>query len=320
MLKLVVTMIAVGIPTILYLRLIQSVDRYEKEPTRYLVSAFLWGAVPAIIAGMVIELIFDIPVTLILGDKSLGGQLVSTAFSGPIIEELLKAGAVAIIFLLRRREFDGWVDGLVYGATVGFGFAYVENLFYLMGTSSWGEWISLYFLRIIIFGMMHGFWTSLTGIGFGVARFRHNQSTKVIAIVMGLGAAMLSHMLHNAGMVLASPTGGISLLAALGNYVILLIMLLCLRVIAARNDRNTMQTYLRDEIPDILSPTAYALLCSTKSHALAGLRLSTKAERQFIQTAAELAQKKRELIRMGDENGNSTAIDQLRGQLSTYMR
>lgn len=318
MLKLVVTIIAAGLPTLLYLRIIQSVDRFEKEPTRYLVAAFLWGALPAIIAGVIIELIVNVPVAVILGAKSLGGELVSTALSGPVIEELLKACAVGMLYLWRRREFDGWVDGLVYGATVGFGFAFVENVLYLSGTTTWGEWATLFFLRVIIFGMMHGFWTSLTGIGFGIARFQHSPARKGIVILLGLGAAIFSHMLHNGALVLASSTNGVSFLAALGNYVVLLILLLCLRVAAARNDRNIMKTYLRDETPETLSAEAYALLCSTKSHALAALRLSSRDERTFIQAAAELAQKKREFIRMGDERGNAAEIDRLRIQLAGF--
>jgi RsiW-degrading membrane proteinase PrsW (M82 family) len=320
MLKLVVTIVAAGLPTLFYLRVIQSVDRYEKEPTRYLVAAFLWGAVPAVIAGLVIEMILDVPVTLILGAKSLAGQLASTALSAPVVEELLKACAVGIIYLMRRREFDGWVDGLVYGATAGFGFAFVENLFYLGGTKSWGEWVGLFFLRVIVFGMMHGFWTSLTGIGFGIARNLTNPTMKGVVVILGLGAAIFSHMLHNGALVLASATNGASFIAAIGNYFVLLILLLCLRVVAARNDRNIMQTYLRDETPGTLSPEAYAVLCSTKSHAMANLRLAPREERKFIQAAAELAQKKREFLRMGDEGGNGAEIEKLRGQLAVLGR
>jgi len=194
MLQFLVTIVAVAIPTYLYMRIINGIDRYEKEPTRYLLGAFLWGAIPAIIVGILIELVLDIPVALVLGENTLGGQMITTALIPPVVEEILKAGAVAIIYLWRRHEFDGWVDGLVYGAMAGFGFAYVENVFYLLGTGNWSEWLSLFLLRVIVFGLMHGFWTSLTGIGFGVARNSTSRVYKFLAVTIGLSGAIASHM------------------------------------------------------------------------------------------------------------------------------
>ena len=318
--RFLVTIIAVAIPTFLYVRAVNGIDRYEKEPTRYLLGAFLWGALPAVVAGILIELIMDVPVSLLLGENSLGGQMISTALIPPVVEEVLKAGAVAIIFLWRRREFDGWVDGLVYGAMAGFGFAYVENVFYILGTESWGDWLALFFLRVIVFGLMHGFWTSLTGIGFGVARNSTDNTRKVLAVLIGLSAAIVSHMVHNGALVLSSQSEGSTFLVALVNYGSLLVLLICLRLVAAQRDRNVLQTYLRDEVPSILSPTAYADLCSAKAHALANLRLSPRQQRAFIQTAAELAQKKRQLVRLGDEGFNGAEIERLRAQLAAFGR
>ena len=320
MLEILVTIIAVAVPTFFYMRAIDSIDRYEKEPTRYLVITFLWGAVPAVILGVIIEVVLGKPVALLLGRNSLGTQFVNTAIIPPIVEEILKAGVVAGIYLWRRKEFDGWVDGIVYGATAGFGFAFVENIFYIVGTKSVTEWLSLYFLRIVVFGLMHGFWTSLTGIGFGVARSTSNPTTKTRVILIGLGAAMLSHMVHNGALVFSDQSQGSTILVALINYAILLVLLICLRFVAARSDRNMLQTYLRDEVPGCITEEAYADLCSTKSHALANLRLAPKQQRNFIQTAAELAQKKREYIRLGDEDGNAAEIDRLRTQLAGFGR
>ncbi|HEY3341676.1 MAG TPA: PrsW family intramembrane metalloprotease [Anaerolineae bacterium] len=314
------TIIAVAIPTFLYVRIINGIDRYEKEPARYLLGAFLWGALPAVIAGILIELILDVPVALVLGDNTLGGQMISTALIPPVVEEILKAGAVAIIYLWRRREFDGWVDGLVYGAMAGFGFAFVENVFYILGTGNWSEWLSLFFLRVIVFGLMHGFWTSLTGIGFGVARNSTNPAHKLLAIVIGLSAAIVSHMVHNGALVLSGQSNGSTILVALVNYGALIVLLICLRLVAARSDRAIMQTYLRDEVPATLSPEAYADLCSTRTHALANLRLSTRQQRAFIQTAAELAQKKRQLVRLGDEGFNNAEIERLRTQMAFFRK
>jgi RsiW-degrading membrane proteinase PrsW (M82 family) len=318
--QLLVTVIAVAVPTYLYAYAVNSIDRYEREPVLYLISAFLWGALPAVVAGILIELIIGLPVDALLGEKSLSGQLVNTALVPPIVEEVLKAGAVAVIFFWRRREFDGWEDGLVYGAMAGFGFAFVENILYLSDAGDWSEWLSLYVLRVVVFGLMHGFWTSLTGIGFGVARNSTNNTRKVLAVLTGLAAAIGSHMIHNGAIVLSSQGTGNTFMLALLNYGVLLVLLLCLRFIAVNNDRRMLQTYLRDEVPEILSPQAYADLCSPKTHALANLRLSPRQQRNFVQTAAELAQKKRQLVRLGDEGFNIAEITRLRTQLAAFGR
>lgn len=316
--RLLITLIAVATPTWLYLRLIYGVDKYEKEPTRYLVAAFLWGAVPAVVVGIIIEIILGIPIDIVLGEESLGGNLVNTAFVPPVVEEILKAGAVAIIYLWRRREFDGWVDGLVYGASAGLGFGYVENVFYLLGTGGWSDWLALFFLRVVVFGFMHGFWTSLTGIGFGLARNSKGAARKTLFISLGLMLAIFSHMLHNSALVLVEQTDGFTFLLALVNYAVLLLLLFGLNLVASHLDRRMLQTYLRDEVPYALSQEAYAMLCSPRIYALNRLLPVSKERRAFIQTAAELAQKKRSLERMGDEGFNRYEINHLRVELSAF--
>ncbi|MBD1922305.1 PrsW family intramembrane metalloprotease [Microcoleus sp. FACHB-831] len=312
--KFLITAVLIAIPTYLYIRIVISIDRFEKEPTRYLIGAFLWGAVPAVIIGIIAQLILDIPVEEILG-TSLTGQFITTAINAPITEEILKGAVVAILYLWFRREFDGWVDGIVYGAMAGFGFAYVENIIYLLGTKTWEEWVGLFILRVIALGFMHGFWTALTGIGFGVARHMHNPWMKVWAIATGLIAAMFAHLIHNGGLILAEASGGATILVVMWNYGFLLILMIILGFVAARHDRKMLKTYLSDEVPHIISAVDYEGLCNTTSNALARFRAAPKQKRAFIQAAAELAQKKFQLMKMGEEGGNSTEIKLLREEL-----
>ena len=105
---LIVTVLGVALPTFIYSWLVRRIDRFEKEPTKYLIAAFLWGAIPAVVLGLVLELILGVPIEAILG-KSIAGELAQTAVVAPIVEELVKGMAVAAVFFLRRREFDGWV-------------------------------------------------------------------------------------------------------------------------------------------------------------------------------------------------------------------
>lgn len=312
MASLLLSATIIAIPTLFYAWLVRQIDRFEKEPLPYLIGAFLWGALPAVIAALIAQLILQIPTEAIFGHASLSGQFVSTAITAPVTEEILKGTAVAIIYLTRRKEFDGWVDGIVYGATAGFGFAYVENILYLMGPSSTTEWVALFFLRVIFFGFMHGFWTSLTGIGFGLARNMRNPFAKSFVIAGGLSCAIAAHLLHNGSLVLAEASEGLSILVGLFNYGFLIVLFMVLGIVAAFNDRRLLKKYLADEVPSVISAEDYEGLCSTRSNALARFRMAPKAKRAFIQAAAELAQKKSQLARMGEEGGNSAEIARMR--------
>jgi len=313
--KLLITAIALAIPTYFYIWLVRSIDRFEKEPAQYLICAFMWGAVPAILIAAVLQLMFAVPVEALLGPDSLSGELIQTAIGAPVTEEILKGVAVAYIYLQHRREFDGWVDGIVYGAMVGLGFAYVEDILYLMDTATWGEWGALLVTRSIVFGAMHGFWSALTGIGFGLARYMKNPLQKISIVSGGLVAAIAAHLIHNAAVTLVEVTVGFSLLVALLNYGVLALILLILWFVAAAVDRKRLKLYLKDEVPDILSVQCYEALCNPSKRTFSNLGMTAKQQRQFIQTAAELAQKKLQLSKMGEEGGNSTEIAQLRAAL-----
>ena len=286
------TPFAVAIPTYLYLRVILQVDRFEREPLSYLLGAFLWGALPAVIFALGAEAIFGAISDLVFG-KNAGGGFIQSAVVAPIVEELLKALAVLAVYAWRKREFDGWVDGLVYGATVGFGFAYVENILYIAGTATVGEWISLFVLRVVILGFMHGFWTSLTGIGFGIARFRTSRFEQVLFPLAGLLGAILLHMTHNGALALSVSVNNGFILFSVFAYALMIVLMLALGRISKREEQRTMRRFLLDEVGVTLTPATYAFLCGESK--FQGVP-TPPVNRRVTQYAAELAQKKRQAL------------------------
>ena len=90
-----------------------------------------------------------------------------------------------------------------------------------------------------------------------------------------------------------------------------------LGMVAARHDRDMLRTYLRDEVPDAISEADYAALSSLRTNAQARFLVGPKDQRKFIQLAADLAQKKRQLLRMGEEGRTGAEIDRLREALRT---
>lgn len=305
-----------AIPAYAYTQLVWSVDRYEKEPPLYLLYAFIWGAIPTVGVAVVLQTLLSVPILLLLGEGSLASELTQAAIGAPIIEEILKGIGVAILYLTCRREFDGWVDGIVYGATVGFGFAYVENIFYLMGTASGSEWVALFVLRAIVFGGLHGFWTALTGIGFGLARYTRDRLIQIFVIAGGLLLAIVGHLIHNAAATLVEVTNGTSLGLAFLNYGALASVMCLLWLVAGVIDRRRLKHHLREEVPAVISIEVYQAICDRRCRAkLTQLRIPRTVHKQLLQLAGELAQKKLQFTKMGDEGGNQAEIYRLRTAL-----
>lgn len=314
---------AAVIPTLLYAALIWWCDRFEREPWPLLVVTFLWGALPATLFALLAELVLDIPLSAL--GSSTAYELVSSGGIAPIVEELVKAAALLGLFFLARSEFDGVLDGIVYGALVGFGFAMTENLFYFMAAfqeEGWGTWIAVIFLRTVTFGFNHAFFTSLAGIGLGIARMTRDRWLRWTAPFLGLGGAIFFHSIHNVGASLADVTClalGISVLTDWGGiWVIIAVILL-----SWEQERRILYEFLADEtIPaEAQQAVTHARLWQRVPVAaqVAG-RTRPPALREYYQLLAELALRKHRLARLGEEPGLRQEINQIRERLQALQR
>ncbi len=152
----------------LYLYWIYRSDKFEPEPLRFVFFAFAWGIFSGLPAGILNSFI-GMPIF-----KQLTGI---PALSGPFVEEPLKILGVYWLAKHTRygREFNGPMDGFVYGFAAGMGFEAMENFSYFLSTVSEGGvaagW-GLLFLRSIAFGFGHGVFTGLAGWWLGVAKAR----------------------------------------------------------------------------------------------------------------------------------------------------
>jgi RsiW-degrading membrane proteinase PrsW (M82 family) len=192
------SIIAAAIPTLLYIAIIYWADRYEKEPLWLLASAFLWGALPSIIIAFLFNTVLSIPFYLVAGEST--GDILAASLIAPPVEETLKGMALVAILLFWRHEIDSPLDGIIYGAAVGMGFAMVENVYYFVniyneaGIEAWGMNI---LLRAVVFGLNHALFSSVTGLGIAIARMSPKRSTRILAPILGWMGAIFLHFVHN---------------------------------------------------------------------------------------------------------------------------
>lgn len=206
MLDVLVILALSFIPMLFYALILWWFDRYEKEPLPLLVLAFLWGAIPSIILALIMQIVLDIPVVA-LSSNQLAYELISGSIIAPLTEESVKALAVILLLIIFRREIDSPMDGLIYGGLIGFGFAAVENVFYLLGEysqSGLGGVIGLAFLRAGIFGINHAMFTGFTGLGVALSLEVRSKALKPLIIFLGFVVAVFAHAMHNGLATLAS--------------------------------------------------------------------------------------------------------------------
>jgi len=205
------------VPMVLYAVIFWWFDRYEKEPLALLISAFLWGAVPSIILALIMQLLLDVPI-MAVSPNQLAYDLLGASVSAPLTEEGMKALALIILLLFLRREIDSPMDGLIYGGLVGFGFAAVENFFYLFGAyaeEGVGGMLILAFLRAGLFGLNHAMYTAFTGLGVALSLEAKNKLLKPVLVFGGFTLAVLAHAVHNTLATFTSYAGLFSLVLAI---------------------------------------------------------------------------------------------------------
>jgi RsiW-degrading membrane proteinase PrsW (M82 family) len=178
-------LLAIG-PALFWLWYFYHRDKYEPEPLSWILMIYLLG------------MAVTIPVALIEGVTS----LILTEFAvaimvAPVVEECAK-------FLVVRRtvyetpEFDEPIDGIVYAAAVGLGFATLENIIYVFSAleTSFVFAVQTGIVRAFLSVPGHVLFSIMWGDALGRAKFLP-ASRRSGVIVFGLLLAIISHALFN---------------------------------------------------------------------------------------------------------------------------
>ena len=307
-------------PMFLFAAFVNWLDRYEKEPKLLLGAAFVWGVVIAGGGAYILNTAVGIGVYSLTGSVS-AADFSTTTIAAPIIEEALKGLAVLVVFLMFRDEFDSILDGIVYGAITAMGFAAIENVLYIYRNgfqeSGWeGFWV-LVFIRVILVGWMHPFFTAFTGIGLAVARISKNVLVKILAVPAGYAVAVFTHAFHNTFSTVIGGGGGfiLGLLADFFGYAVMLIFIIWMVV----HERNILKRQLAEEVNNgSISREHYDTAISffqTGAHLSALSSGTFRSTSRFYQVLGELAHKKEQLNNHGEERGNTQIIASLRAEM-----
>ena len=180
-----VLLLPVFLPAVFWAAYHIHVDRHLPEPPGHLLLAFALG-VGSFFLGMlmyralgILGLRFD---AFELAQGNLPGLFVFAVVGIGVIEELAKLIPFLVV-VLRFREFDEPIDGIVYASFIALGFAAVENLHYLQYLTT-GE----AYARGFVGPVVHIVFASIWGYYVGRAWLRRQAVARTVLAALAFTA------------------------------------------------------------------------------------------------------------------------------------
>ncbi|HEX7707568.1 MAG TPA: PrsW family glutamic-type intramembrane protease [Thermoanaerobaculia bacterium] len=171
------------LPVLLFLLSLLYLDSYKLVRLKTILLLLAAGGVAALLSYFANG--------LVLSREGANVRLL-TIFVTPLIEELLKA--VPLLLMFRARRVGFLVDAAIVGFAIGAGFALVENLYYF--TVVQNATPALWAVRGFGTGIMHGGSTAIFALAVKALEGRRPGDRPVIAIA-ALFVAYLVHGLYN---------------------------------------------------------------------------------------------------------------------------
>lgn len=162
-------------------------DTLRPEPLKQLLAAFFYGVGSAFVALLINE-VLSIMGMSIIDLETFGGAMSTALFSAAIPEEVAKL-TMLWLFLRKNPYYDEYLDGIIYAACVGLGFAGAENILYLLQSDDW-----------LMVGLMRGVtavpahFAMACAMGYFYSK-RHFGDQKPLTMVCILAVPILIHWL-----------------------------------------------------------------------------------------------------------------------------
>jgi RsiW-degrading membrane proteinase PrsW (M82 family) len=201
-------------------------DRIEPEPKAFLLGVFALGALLASAVGQ--PLINDVFRVNRWASDHLALKFVAGIFVVGVIQEFLKYAAVRYS-IFQSQEFDERVDGIVYGAAAGLGYATMLNISYVIGNG--GVDLGVGAIRVAVLALAHASFAGVTGYFLGRAKFENRGpfwlpvGLFLAALLNGIVTAVLGEIARTG--LRPTPLNGLIVAAVLaaGTFIVLFILL-----------------------------------------------------------------------------------------------
>ncbi len=317
---LFLSVFAATIPYILLVLFIWWMDRYEREPFGYVVLSTLWGAIGAIIIGVIFSLILMIPASMIVG-KNLA-DLFGTILFAPIAEEISKG--IFILIILFSLQFDNATDGFVYGAASGLGFAMTENfLYFSQSVGNLEGWIIIVVLRTLFTGIMHMVTCAIFGAAVGYVKYNKSKAKKLLIPLLGLGIGMVIHSIWNITAVWQSRDPNSYPLAwGILLLFIALTTIIVLFLLSLSHERKVIIKYLTAEAETGLLPKEHIYFISNFMKRNRQGWIHPSIRKRYIDAAVHLAFRQDQLEQAGNPKKIGLLkqdIEKLRGEIKKLL-
>ena len=176
----------VFVPSIIWALFFYFQDRYEPEPLPNIAASFIAGMAAASLGAIpLFQILFRIPEWIYASIPLfvLGSFFIKAAMTCILLYVILRYG------FLPLKEFDEPVDGMVYGAIIGTGFAFVYTLHYLAGHPSFTLYVISFTATINV--LIYSSVGSIMGYMIGRAKFQRTNIVVSALSAMSLGIFLL---------------------------------------------------------------------------------------------------------------------------------
>jgi len=234
-------------------------DRWEPEPPRLLVLAFLWGASVAVVLSVAFEHVIE-------QSFGLGGEkpsFVTVAIGAPVIEEAAKGAFLLLMMTGRRRaELNTMTDCLIYAGFTAVGFSWLENIFYIASGETVAGSLAIAGMRLVLGPFAHPLFTTMIGIGVYFALQQRSLLAKAGFLLLSYLAAVVMHGLWNGSALLGAST-------YLGVYVLWMMPIFGLAITLAVVSRRRERHIIASKLPGLV---AYGLVTPPEATWLGSLQ------------------------------------------------
>ncbi|MDQ4142838.1 MAG: PrsW family glutamic-type intramembrane protease [Actinomycetota bacterium] len=311
------TLILALLTAVIYLVTIRAMDVNEKEPLWAVALLFVLGlttgaALPFVVESRILE---------------------ATTFPAAFVKEFAKLLALSIAFASlvavgRQRgwlEVSGIVDGIIYGATLGLGFATGISTVLVSAVPTSPALASQGMLSVLlpiaVSGLSQGLFGALIGAGFGAAVESGSPAGRLLFPLVGFLAAVAAHAAY-LSLIRGNALGGtVALFRTWVGLAMPLLFVLSVFLFALRREKRAIAEELAGEEGLGAEPLSFTARRRRRLAALAkGNVRAYLARRKLHNRQVMLALAKRRAKRQKDSERRSRMEDEIKRLRSTVLR